>query len=261
MIDRISDLFNLSNKTALVTGGANGIGREIAQLLGQAGARLVVADIDEEAGRAAAEDLRKAGLLADFLPVDIGDPGSVRDLFFWMERDGTELDILVNNAAIFPKYDTLEIKPNLWDEVHGVTLRGTMLMSQSAVRKMRKQGRGGRIVNISSCSSVQTLVHGNVAYGAAKAGVNMLTRTYALEFSPDAITVNAVLPGGVATDGARSARHTYRISGPITGENRVPLGRPGTPTDIAAAVLYLASPAASYVTGQLLAVDGGFLVS
>jgi NAD(P)-dependent dehydrogenase (short-subunit alcohol dehydrogenase family) len=254
-------LFALSGRVAIVTGAGSGIGREIARVLGRAGARVVVADRNVAAGEEAADGLVSAGIDAAAVPVDIGDTASIAGCCAATVARYGAIDILVNNAAIFPKYNTLEITTAEWDALLAVTLRGTMFCSQAAVRQMRAQGNGGRIVNISSCSSLQTLVHDNAAYGAAKAGVNMLTRTYALEFAGDAITVNAVLPGGVQTGGQSAVMSSRKITGPITGAGRVPLGRTGTPADIAAAVLYFASPAASYVTGQLLAVDGGFLIS
>lgn len=250
-------LFGLEGKTAVVTGAGQGIGKEIARVLAGAGARVVVADRNVEAGEAAARELGEPHAA---VPVDIGDPASIAALFQALEQTGG-LDVLVNNAAVFPKYPFTEITAEQWDALHQVTLRGTMLCTQAAVNAMRRQGRGGRIVNISSCSSLRTLVFGNVAYAAAKAGVNMITKTAALEFAKDGITVNAVLPGGVQTGGQQQVTSSMKIEGPITGPGRVPLGRIGQPLDIAAAVLFLASPAASYVTGQLLAVDGGFLLS
>jgi NAD(P)-dependent dehydrogenase (short-subunit alcohol dehydrogenase family) len=124
-----------------------------------------------------------------------------------------------------------------------------------------KASGGGSIVNISSVSSMQAVVHHNGTYNASKAGVNSLTRTTALEFGADGIRVNAVLPGGIPTAGARAASAAIELKGPIMGEGRIPLGGMGDVQDIANATLFLASPAARYITGQLLAVDGGFLIS
>lgn len=254
----IEALFGLDGQVAVVTGAASGIGRQIAQVLADAGARVVVADRDVQGGEAAAREL---GADALAIAVDIASPGSVSAMFEQVISRCGGVDILVNNAAVFPKYDFTEVTAEQWDALMAVTLRGTMLCTQAAVKAMRTGGRGGRIVNISSCSSVRTLVFHNVAYAAAKAGVNMITKTAALEFAGDGITVNAVLPGGVQTGGQQQVTSSLTIEGPIRQPGRVPLGRIGQPADIAAAVLYLASPAASYVTGQLLAVDGGFLIS
>jgi len=255
---RIEALFALGGQVAVVTGAASGIGREIAQLLADAGARVVVADRDVDGGEAAARELGGDALA---IAVDIASPASVTGLFKDVAARCGGVDILVNNAAVFPKYAFTEVTAEQWDALMAVTLRGTMLCTQAAVNDMRRRGRGGRIVNISSCSSLRTLVFHNVAYAAAKAGVNMITKTAALEFAGDGVTVNAVLPGGVQTGGQQQVSSGVTIEGPIRQPGRVPLGRIGQPADIAAAVLYLASPAASYVTGQLLAVDGGFLIS
>jgi NAD(P)-dependent dehydrogenase (short-subunit alcohol dehydrogenase family) len=147
-----------------------------------------------------------------------------------------------------------------------VNLRGTMLVMREAIRHMQAAGRGGSIVNISSVSGERELVFHNAAYGASKAGMTNLTRVAALEFGADKIRVNAVLPGGTATEGAMSAAKDMaarglEMKGPITLPGRVPLGMMGAPEDVAAACLFFASPASKQVTGQSLAVDGGFLVS
>jgi len=255
---RLEAFFGLDGQVAVVTGAASGIGREIAQVLADAGARVVVADRDAEGGEAAASELGGDALA---IAVDIASPSSVSELFEQVAARCGGLDILVNNAAVFPKYAFTEVTAEQWDGLMAVTLRGTMLCTQAAALAMRRGGRGGRIVNISSCSSLRTLVFHNVAYAAAKAGVNMITKTAALEFAGDGITVNAVLPGGVQTGGQRQVTSAVQVEGPIRQPGRIPLGRIGQPADIAAAVLYLAGPGASYVTGQLLAVDGGFLIS
>jgi NAD(P)-dependent dehydrogenase (short-subunit alcohol dehydrogenase family) len=126
---------------------------------------------------------------------------------------------------------------------------------------MLAQGTGGSIVNISSVSSMQAVVYHNATYNASKAGVNSLTKTTALEFAANGIRVNAVLPGGVATPGAKAASGEIQLKGPILTPGRIPLGGMGEPEDIAAAVLFFASPASRHITGQLLAVDGGFQIS
>jgi NAD(P)-dependent dehydrogenase (short-subunit alcohol dehydrogenase family) len=160
----------------------------------------------------------------------------------------------------------LEIPVELWDRVQAVNVRGTMLVMREAIRQMRLQGGGGSIVNVSSISAEREVVFHNAAYGASKAGVTNLTRVAALEFGGDGIRVNAVLPGGTATPGAAEATAKMReagweLKGPITQPGRVPLGLMGSAEDIAAACLFLASPASRHITGQCLAVDGGFLVS
>ena len=165
------------------------------------------------------------------------------------------MDSVVHAAAIFPKYALLDITVEQWDRIHAVNLRGTMLVMREAIRHMRAAGRGGSIVNISSVSGERELVFHNAAYGASKAGMTNLTRVAALEFGGDKIRVNAVLPGGTATEGAMSAakdmvERGLEMKGPITLPGRVPLGMMGAPEDVAAACLFFASPASKQITGQ-----------
>ena len=252
--------FGLKDKTAVVTGAAAGIGQAIAQLFARAGARVVVADVNLDGAQGTAHAIREAGGRAVAVAADVSQEAAVAAL---MERAVAEfgsLDILVNNAAIFPKKPFLEVDAAFWDQLHAVNLRGTFLCLREGIRRMKEHG-GGSIVNISSVSSMQAVVYHNATYNASKAGVNSLTKTTALEFAADGIRVNAVLPGGVATPGAKAASSNIELKGPIMGAGRIPLGKMGEAEDIAMAALFFASPASRLVTGQLLAVDGGFQVS
>ncbi|MGF6222470.1 SDR family NAD(P)-dependent oxidoreductase [Pseudomonas sp. YL-218 TE3947] len=252
--------FRLDNKIAVITGAASGIGRGIAETFAQAGACIVVADLDHAAAEAAAKAIVESGGQAYAMAVDVSQESEVIAMFEDVVGRYGSLDILVNNAAIFPKKPFLEVDSAFWDSLQAVNLRGTFLCLREAIRHMKASG-GGSIVNISSVSSMQAVVHHNGTYNASKAGVNSLTRTTALEFGADGIRVNAVLPGGIPTAGARAASAAIELKGPIMGEGRIPLGGMGDVQDIANATLFLASPAARYITGQLLAVDGGFLIS
>jgi NAD(P)-dependent dehydrogenase (short-subunit alcohol dehydrogenase family) len=168
-------------------------------------------------------------------------------------------DVLVNNAGIYPATRFLDTTAEQWDTMHRVNLRSVFLCIREAVKIMQAQGRGGQIVNISSMGSVRPAAPARFAYGASKAGVNRLTEDAAAAFARDNIRVNAVLPGPIelttppepiADERGARIRETIR--------NKIPLGRYGAPADVAAAVIFLASPASAFITGQALLVDGGF---
>jgi NAD(P)-dependent dehydrogenase (short-subunit alcohol dehydrogenase family) len=253
--DGIAEIFGLAGKTALVTGAATGIGREIARLFHRAGAELIGADINEAGLASLAEEL---GERVRTIRADMGDPDSIAALFGQVER----LDVLVNCAAIYPMRPFEQVDVPLIDRMLDINLRGVFLCIQQAVGIMRSHG-GGSIVNISSVNSIRACIFDNAHYGVTKAGLNSLTATLAPEYGPAGIRINAVLPGGVATDQAMKAMEDFpTVHGPIMQPGRVPLAnRLCAPGDIANACLFLASDASAYVTGQLLAVDGGFLVS
>jgi NAD(P)-dependent dehydrogenase (short-subunit alcohol dehydrogenase family) len=255
-------VFGLRGKTVVVTGGSSGIGKGIASLFVTAGAKVVVAGSTASKVAAAAAELEAsaeddAGCIG--IPVDVTSEHSVIHLFDSTLAALGGIDVLVNCAGIFPFTPFLKASVELWDRVHAVNTRGVFLCCQQAVKHMKAAGRGGAIVNVSSTSSQQTTVYGHAQYGSSKAGVNMLTKTIALEFARDQIRANAVLPGGVMTEGSDVMLSAENLpEGPCMNPDRFPLGRPGQIDEIANACLFLASPAASYVTGQLLTVDGGF---
>jgi NAD(P)-dependent dehydrogenase (short-subunit alcohol dehydrogenase family) len=262
----LAALYQLGGKTAVVTGAGRGIGKAVADLLASAGADVVVADILAQNAEETAAEIRRDGGKALACTVDISEETAVRQMYEAARQQFNSVDILVHCAAIFPKYPLLEITVEQWDRIQAVNLRGTMLVLREAIRHMRAGGKGGAIVNVSSVSGEREVVFHNAAYGASKAGTTNLTRVAALEFGSDHIRVNAVLPGGTATEGAKEATEAMKnsgieLKGPMVQPGRVPLGAMGSPDDIAAACLFLVSPAARYITGQSLAVDGGFLVS
>jgi 3-oxoacyl-[acyl-carrier protein] reductase len=262
----IAALLRLDGTVSVVTGSGRGIGRAIAEYFAAAGAQVVVADIDANNAETVAAAIRSTGGSALGVAVDVASQESVQALYAAVQKACGRLDSLVHAAAIFPKYALLDITVEQWDRILAVNLRGSMLVIREAIRVMKAGGRGGAIVNVSSVSGERELVYHNAAYGASKAGLTNLTKVAALEFGADRIRVNAVLPGGTATEGAIEATQDMRArgleqKGPIMHPGRVPLGMMGQPGDIAAACLFLASPAAAQITGQCLAVDGGFLVS
>jgi NAD(P)-dependent dehydrogenase (short-subunit alcohol dehydrogenase family) len=261
IMTEFSSLMSLNGKSAIVTGAATGIGREIANLFVQAGANVAAGDLNEkELGIFAAEAQRGGGeCFAQIM--DVADAASVKHFFAATEERFGGVDILVNSAGIYPKQPFVTTDVAFWDRVINVNLRGVFLTMQAAVIAMKKRG-GGSIVNISSVNSMKACIFDNIHYGASKAGVNSLTVSVALEFAGDNIRSNAVLPGGVMTAQAALSVQEMMPRGPFTQPGRIPLGGvPAGPAEIANAVLYLASDASRYVTGQLLAVDGGFLVS
>lgn len=254
----VKSMLDLSGKVAIVTGSAEGMGHEIAVLLAQAGASVVIADINKAGAEATAGKINGAGRKALPLVLDQSDEASVVSMVRTVRQQLGRIDILVNNAAVQNRALLDEFPTELWDRLHAVNLRGPFLCIRETVKVMKADRIAGRIVNVSSVGSMHAIFDGLVGYNASKAGVNGLTRNCAHELAPHGITVNAVLPGTVPTRGSMAT------PGPAISEEAVkrvmpPTGRMGTPADIAAAVLFLASPSAAFITGQTLVVDGGFL--
>jgi 2-dehydro-3-deoxy-D-gluconate 5-dehydrogenase len=259
--------FGLAGRRAIVTGAAMGIGRGIADLLHRAGADVLLTDVDAAALAAAAAAVPDGPGRVATLVCDIGADGAGDALSAACVDHFGGLDVLVNNAGIYPQVPVLQMSPEVLDHVYRVNLRGLILASKSAATRMIAQGTGGRIVNIASIDALRPSMVGLAAYDASKGGVLMFTKNLALELAPHGITVNAIAPGGITTEGTRrplagsglSAERQAAVMREFAA--RVPLGRLGDPADIAAATVFLASPAAGYVTGSILVVDGGALLT
>ncbi len=243
-------MFDLTGKTAIVTGASRGIGRGIATLLAARGAHVVACARGENA-TATVADIQQAGGRAELASVDVTDAASIDALVGGtLERHG-RIDILVNNAGIARDNLTLRMKRDDWDQVLATNLTAAFTAAQAVLRPMIKQ-RGGRIISIGSVVG-QMGNAGQANYAASKAGLIGLTKALAREVASRNITVNVVTPGLIDTD------MTKAISDKAQGDwsSVIPLGRLGTPSDVAVAVCFLASDEASYITGQVLAVNGG----
>lgn len=242
---------NLSGQTAIVTGASQGLGKSIAIALGASGAR--VACVARNASKLAdtVNQITQAGGQAEAFSADVNNKEGIENIIKTVADDWGKLDILVNNAGITRDMLLPAMTDEQWDEVITTNLRGTFLFTRAAAQRMMR-ARSGRIINISSVSGLIGNA-GQTNYSASKAGVIGLTRSLAKELAKRKVTVNAVAPGFIASE------MTDKLGDAILSEvtKRIPANRIGQPDDVSACVLFLASPAASYITGQVLTVDGG----
>ena len=241
----------LANRVALVIGSATGIGKGVALRFKEEGARLVLADVEEKAGRETARELG-----AEFIRTDISKMEDAQKAVALAQEKFGRLDIFVQNAGIYPWQLIEQTSPEDWDRVLGVNLRGAFNAARAALPVMRAQ-KHGRMLYTSSITGPHVTNPGHGHYAASKAGINGFIRAAALEFSGYGITVNGVEPGNILTEAIQIHRSAEYVA---SMEAAIPLGRLGTPRDVANAFLYLASDEASYVTGTTIVVDGGQLI-
>ena len=242
----------LDGRVALVIGAARGIGAGIAGRFIEEGARAIIADTIVTDGEATAKRLGGPSKCR-FISTDITDPAAVERAVAAAVETWGKLDILVQNAGIYPWTLIENISPEEWDQVLTVNLKGTFLAARAALAPMKK-AKYGRMIFTSSITGPRVTSPGHGHYGASKAGINGFIKSAALEFSRYAITVNGLEPGNILTEGVKLHRSKEFIA---NMERSVPLGRLGTPRDVANAALFLASDEAAYITGTTILVDGG----
>ena len=241
--------FGLGGRVCIVTGGAQGIGEACARRFAGEGATVVIGDVDDTRGQLLADELK--GL---YLHCDVGDKAQVEALVAQTVRRYGRIDVLVNNAGIFKAADFLDVTEADFDAVLRVNLKGAFLMGQAVAREMAKAGKGS-IVNMCSVNGFMAIPT-IASYNVSKGGINQLTRVMALALADKGIRVNAVAPGTIATDlAARAVLTSEEAKTRIM--SRTPMKRLGQPAEIADTVAYLASDAASYITGEIVVVDGG----
>lgn len=266
MVVVVDKLLDLSGKTAVVTGGAMGIGLGIVNRLHEAGTNVVIADLDDAAAKKAAEELNaKRGNSALAVKTDVSDKEAAINLMQTAVNTFGGLDILVNNAGIYPPEPLSVMSEEDFMRVIDVNLRGAFLCTRYASQHMISQGRGGRIINITSIDAIHPSMVGLSHYDASKHGLWGFTKNAALELSKYKIWVNALAPGGITTPG------TQKMQGPATKGvdtqamiaeflKKIPMGRMGDSDEIGKVVLFLASDMSSYMTGSQVVVDGGALL-
>jgi 3-oxoacyl-[acyl-carrier protein] reductase len=245
------------SRVAVVTGGAKGIGAEVCRRLALRGDKVWIADLDLSQAQSLAEELVQHGGRAKAIELDVGKPESVALAFAAIDAEDHRCDVLVNSAGIAKVFPFLDFPLANFVDTLNINVTGTLLCAQHAARLMVRH-RWGRIVNIASVAGLRAVGTGRTAYGTSKGAVVALTRQMAVELAEHGITANAVCPGPVDTP-MTQALHTAQFRQEYA--KAIPMERYGTPQEIAAAVLYLASEEATYTTGIALPVDGGFLAS
>lgn len=249
----------VENSTVLITGGGIGIGAGAAHAFARAGYCVIVTDVLDKEGESVAADIEAGGGTAEYRRLDVTDTGEVESVVSDVHEQYGPLSTVVANAGIARRVPLEELTDEKWDHTHEVDLKGVMRICRAAAPAMREAGRG----SIIAVSSIMGAAYGwseHVQYSAAKAGVVGLVRGLAVELARDGIRVNGVAPGYIRTAQALSEEHSLGPEGLAEAAEFIPLGRVGEPEDIADVIVFLASEAARYLTGQVLFVDGGLLV-
>ncbi len=258
------NLFDLTGRVAIVTGaGANGgLGHALAVGLAQHGADVVVSDIDDAGAETTKNEVQELGRKSIAVHCDVSKPDDVEEMFAALDREFGKIDILINNAGILPsRVHPAELALEHWQQTIAVSLTGTFLCSQQAIRRMIKQGSGGSIVNVSSIAGVLALGRGNLPHSVSKSGVNQFTREVAVEYASHGIRVNAICPAQIMTAGFKKWMQSPTFSPALRDRllMGIPINRFLEPEEFVGPVVFLCSDAASIVTGVILPVDGGNL--
>ena len=263
----IHELLDLSGQTAIVTGGSRGIGFGIAYRLAEAGANVVISALKEDELAKAAQELTDKGWKAKGVHADVSKEEDVKNMVKFAVESYGSVNILVNNAGIFPSVPIAEMSKEDFEKVIAVNLGGVFLCTKYASEQMKKQGKGGKIINVSSIDALHPSAIGLAHYDASKHGVWGFTKNSALELASHKIWVNAIAPGAIATPGvAEMQKATAGKPVDMTKVleaflNKIPMHRMGEPDDIGKVALFLASDMSSYMTGEQIVVDGGVLLS
>ncbi|HSX23614.1 MAG TPA: SDR family NAD(P)-dependent oxidoreductase [Candidatus Saccharimonadales bacterium] len=261
---QLSELLSLKGKSAIVTGGAKGIGQGIAYRLAEAGAAVLVSDMDETTAQKTAQDLIEKGWTAESFKVDVSDETQVQAMIAICKEKFGSVDILVNNAGIYPPAPIAQMTEDQFERVMHVNLRSVFLTTKYASEVMKQQG-GGKIINITSIDALHPSMVGLAHYDASKHGVWGFTKNSALELAKHRIWVNAIAPGGVATPGvaamSQGASAEQMAASSKAFIANIPMNRMGESDEIGLAALFLASDMSSYMTGSQIVVDGGALLS
>ncbi len=259
-----NELIDLTGKTAIVTGGGKGIGQGIAVRLAQAGANVVIADMDDVAAAQVSQELANQGHKTAAYKVDVADESTVKNLIAAVKDHFGTVDILVNNAGIYPPKPLAQMTAEEFERVIHVNLRSVFLTTKYAAELMKPQ-KSGKIINVTSIDALHPSMVGLAHYDASKHGVWGFTKNSALELAADNIQVNAIAPGGIATPGveAMSAGASAEQMKAQTAAfmAKIPMHRMGEPDEIGKVALFLASDMSSYMTGSQIVVDGGALLS
>lgn len=253
-------MFDLTGKVALVTGGRRGMGKSHALALARQGAKVAVTDVNQEECQLVVDEIKSFGGEAIALKLDVSNAAEVNQVFDEIIKQCSRLDILVNNAGIFAPKPALELTEEDWDKTIDINLKGEFLCAQRAAKEMAKNN-WGRIINIASVASggVGVGISGGAHYTASKGGIIGMTETLADEWAPMGINVNAIGPGAIDTPMVSTSQISEEAMKAMLAS--VPLKRIGKPEEVSAAVVFLASEEASYVTGATLYVDGGWLAA